>query len=140
MAKAQSLETHSQRDLDVPHKKELDTREEKTLPGKFYMPSTDIYGTDQALVVVMDMPGVEKKDVDIKLEKNVLSVEGRIDFSKYDDLKPVYTEYNVGHFTRSFRLSSEIDGAGISATINDGVLTLTLPKAKVATPRRIEIG
>ena len=72
---------------------ELSAKEEKTKPGKYYVPSTDIYETDGALVVVMDMPGVEKKNVDIKVEKNVLLVEGQVDLSKYESLRPVYS-YN----------------------------------------------
>lgn len=140
MANEQSLNVASDKELESSQKKELSTKEEKTKPGKYYVPNTDIYETDGTLVVVMDMPGVEKKNVDIKLEKNVLSVEGQVDLSKYDNLEPVYTEYNVGHFTRSFSVSSEIDSAKISAKMENGVLTLTLPKAKEAAPRRIDVG
>ena len=52
----------------------------------------------------MEMPGVEKKDLDLGLENGVLKVDGRINFSKYKDMEPVYAEYNVGHYTRSFAL------------------------------------
>ena len=86
------------------------------------------------------MPGVEKKDLDISLENNVLRVDGRIEFSKYDGMEPLYTEYNIGHYTRSFTLSNKVDQEHISAQLDDGVLTLTLPKAKEAQPRRISIG
>jgi HSP20 family protein len=125
--------------LDKVEKKELEGKEEKTVPGKHYIPYTDIFETEDALMVVMEMPGVERSDVNIHVEKNVLSVEGRIQFSKYDTLKPVYTEYNIGHFSRSFALSNEIDQQGITAKVDDGVLALTLPKVKEATARRIEI-
>lgn len=140
MANEQSLNVASDKGLEASQKKELSTKEEKTKPGKYYVPNTDIYETDGGLVVVMDMPGVEKKNVDIKLEKNVLSVEGQVDLSKYDNLEPVYTEYNVGHFTRSFSISSVIDSAKIGAKMENGVLTLNLPKAKEAAPRRIDVG
>jgi len=125
--------------LETVEKKELKTREEMTTPGRYYVPYTDIYETEKALVVVMEMPGVEKNDLDIKLDKDVLTVEGRINFSKYENMKPLYTEYNVGHYRRSFTLSSEIDQEGISAGMTDGVLTLELPKAEEARPRRIEV-
>ncbi len=92
------------------------------------------------LSVVMEMPGVEKKELNVALENDVLRVDGRIDFSKYEGMEPVYTEYNVGHYTRSFTLSSKIDQEHISAQLDDGVLTLTLPKAKEVQPRRITIG
>ena len=125
--------------LEVKEKKELQTKEEKTIPGKFYLPYTDIYETEEALVMVMEVPGVEKKDIDIKLEKNQLSVEGHIDFDYYKNYKPVYTEYNVGHFSRSFTLSSEIDSEKIDAKVADGILTLNLPKVKEAAPRKITV-
>lgn len=125
--------------LDKVEKKELESEQEKTVPGKHYVPYTDIFEKDDSLVVVMEIPGVERKDLDINVAKNVLSVEGRINFSKYDNLKPLYTEYNIGHFSRSFSLSSEIDQSGIGAKVDDGVLTLTLPKAKEAATRRIEV-
>ena len=127
-------------ELAVRDKQELVSKDEKTVPGRYYVPSADIYETDDALCVVMEMPGVEKKDLDVALENDVLRIDGRIDFSKYDGMEPVYTEYNVGHYTRSFTLSNKIDQEKISAQLEDGVLTLTLPKAKEAQPRRIAIG
>jgi HSP20 family molecular chaperone IbpA len=62
-------------------------------------PTTDIYETDQALTVVMEMP-VGKTNLEINVENDVLSVTGSIDFSKYETLQPVYTEYNIGHYCR----------------------------------------
>lgn len=127
-------------ELAVRDKKELVSKDEKTVPGRYFVPFADIYETDQALCVVMEMPGVERKDVNVALENGVLRVDGRIDFAKYEGMEPVYTEYNVGHYTRSFTLSDKIDQEGISAQLDDGVLTLTLPKAKEAQPQRISIG
>jgi HSP20 family molecular chaperone IbpA len=126
--------------LQVQEKKELVSKEEKTVPARYYVPSTDIYETEDALTVVMEVPGVERKDLEVNLENDVLRVEGRIDFSKYEGLDPLYTEYNIGHFARSFTLSSKIDQQKISAQLDDGVLTLTLKKAEEARPRRIRIG
>ena len=127
-------------ELAVHEKKELVSKEEKTVPGRYYIPYTDIHETDEALTVVMEMPGVEKTKVNVSLESDVLKVDGQIDFSKYEGMEPVYTEYNVGHYTRSFTLSSKIDQEKISAQLEDGVLTLTLPKTKQALLRRISIG
>ena len=127
-------------ELAVHEKKELVSKEEKTVPGRYYVPYTDIHETDEALTVVMEMPGVEKTKIDVSLENDVLKVDGQIDFSKYEGMEPVYTEYNVGHYTRSFTLSSKIDQEKISAQLEDGVLTLTLPKTKQALLRRISIG
>jgi HSP20 family protein len=89
--------------------------------------------------VVMDMPGVQRDRVDVTVEKDVLRVEGKIDFANYEGLNPLYTEYNVGHFMRRFQLSNKIDRDKISAAMEDGVLTLVLPKAEEAKPRQIKI-
>jgi len=127
-------------ELTVRDKKELVSKEEKTVPGRHYIPYADIYETNDALCVVMEMPGVERTNLNVALENDVLRVDGQIDFSKYEGMEPVYTEYNIGHFTRSFAPSSKIDQERISAQLDDGVLTLTLPKAQEAQPRRISIG
>jgi HSP20 family protein len=132
--------TSESKEMAVREKKELVAKEEKTVPGRYYIPYSDIYETDEALTVVMEMPGVEKKDLDVNVEKDVLRIDGRIDFSKYQDMEPVYAEYNVGHYARSFALGSAIDQEKISANLEDGVLTLTLQKAKHAQPRKIAIG
>ena len=129
----------SGQELQVQEKRELQKKEEPTAPVRMFLPTTDIYETDQALTVVMEMPGVDKEKVEINVEDGVLTVEGRIDFSKYEALQPVYTEYNIGNFRRSFDLSNSIDQDKIRADMKDGVLTLTLPKAEQAKPRKIAV-
>jgi HSP20 family protein len=126
-------------ELAVREKQELAKKEEKTIPGRYYVPAADIFETEDALTLMLEMPGVEKKDVNIALEDDVLRVEGQIDFSKYKGMEPVYTEYNVGHYARGFSLSGKINREGITAQLEDGVLTVTLPKAKEAMPRRIAV-
>lgn len=126
------------KELTKQEKKELKT-EERTFPTKVFMPLTDIYETESDLVLVMDMPGVTRERVEINLEQNRLSVDGQIDFSGYDDMRPVHVEYNVGHYQRTFTLGDAIDRDKIKAEIKDGVLTLTLPKRKEAKPRKIKI-
>ena len=127
-------------ELAVREKKELATKEERTVPGRFYVPHTDVYETEDALTVAMEMPGVGREAVEIELKDGVLRVEGRIDASRYAGLEPVYTEYSVGHYARSFALSDRVDQERIDARLEDGVLTLTLPKSAGARPRRIAIG
>jgi HSP20 family protein len=126
--------------LAAQEKKELVSKGEKTVPARYYVPSTDIYETEDALKLVMEVPGVDRKDVDIRLEDDVLRVEARIDTAKYEGMEPLYTEYNVGHFARAFTLPHRIDQQQIGAALSDGVLTLTLKKVQQAQPRRIEIG
>ena len=125
--------------LAVREKQELAGREEKTTPGRFYVPDTDIFETDEALTLMLEVPGVSKNSVDIQIENDVLRVEGKIDSAAYKEIEPVYSEYNVGHFARAFGLPGKIDRDAITAQVEDGVLTLTLPKSKEALPRRIAV-
>lgn len=127
-------------EVQVQRKREVDKAEESTRPTRAFMPSTDIFETEEALNVVLEMPGVSRDNVDINVEDGVLTVEGRIDFQKYEGLRPVYSEYNVGPYRRSFRVSSQVDQDRISAEMTDGVISLTLPKAEKAKPRRIKVG
>jgi HSP20 family protein len=126
-------------ELQVQKKREHEDKEETTIPARMFLPMTDIYETQDALTVVVEMPGVEKDNVNVRVEDDVLNVEGRLDLGKYRGLTPLYTEYNVGHYTRSFRLSSKIDQNKIGAEMKDGVLSLTLPKIEEAKPRTIRV-
>ena len=128
-------------DLQVQEKRELQKKDEPTIPVRTFLPTTDIFETDDASTVVMEMPGVEKANLEINVENDVLNVSGRIDLAKYEKLAPVYTEYNIGHYRRTFTLtSSRINQERIAADIKDGVLRLTLPKVEQAKPRSIQIG
>jgi HSP20 family molecular chaperone IbpA len=129
----------SKQELQVQQKRELEGKEESTVPARVFLPTADIYETKDALNVVLEMPGVDKTSVDIRVEEGVLKVDGRLDFSKYKGLQPLYTEYNVGNYARSFRLSSKIDQNKIAAEFKDGVLSLLLPKIEDAKPRTIQV-
>ena len=104
------------------------------------MPAADIFEADSALTVILEMPGVDKANVEVTVENDLLTIEGRLDFSKYEGMQPVYSEYNIGNYRRSFSMSNKIDQAKISADMSDGVLTVTLPKAEAAKAKRIAIG
>jgi HSP20 family molecular chaperone IbpA len=129
----------SKQELQVQQKRELEKKEETTVPVRIFLPTADIYETQDALSVTLEMPGVEKSNVEVSVEDGVLKVEGRLDFSKYQGLQPIYTEYNVGNYSRSFRLSSKIDQSSISAELKDGVLSLVLPKVQEVKPRTIPL-
>lgn len=129
----------SPQELQVQGKREVEKKQESTVPARLFMPTADIFEDQNALHVVLEMPGVDKSNVDISVESGVLHIEGRLDFSKYQNMQPVYTEYNIGHYRRSFTLSNKIDQNRIGAEMKDGVLTLTLPKAEEAKPRRISV-
>ena len=91
------------------------------------------------MTVILEMPGVDKEKVDVNVENDILTIEGRIDYSKYEGLQPVYTEYNVGHYQRRFSLSNKVNASGIRAEMRDGLLTLTIPKAEETPPQKIEV-
>jgi len=126
-------------ELPVQQKREAEQKQESTVPGRTFLPVTDIFETDEALTVVLEMPGVGRDSATVGVEEGVLTVEGRVDFAKYEGLQPVYTEYNVGNYVRRFQLSSEIDQGRISAELKDGIMTVVLPKAERAKPRKIKV-
>jgi HSP20 family protein len=129
----------AKQELQVQKKREQETREESTIPARIFVPNADIYESQDALTVILEMPGVAKDNINVRVEEGVLNVEGRLDLSKYQGLRPLYTEYNIGHYARSFQLSSKIDQSRIGAALKDGVLSLTLPKVEEAKPRKIDV-
>ena len=129
----------TQKEIEVQQKKEVASAEEATRSARYYVPGTDIHESDGALDIAMEVPGVARDGVEVTLEKDVLKVVAQVDFSNYEGLEPIYTEYEVGHFQRSFSLSSKIDQGAISARVENGVLHLHLPKTREATPRRISV-
>ena len=126
-------------ELQVQEKREVEKEQEQTRPMRAFLPTADIFETEEALAVVLEMPGVDRNNIEVNVDNGVLTIEGRIDFNKYEGLQPVYSEYNIGPFRRSFRISSQVDQDKIKAEMRDGVITLTLPKAEEAKPRRIEV-
>jgi HSP20 family protein len=129
----------AKQDLQVQQKRELENKQEATTPARMFVPAADIYENQDALTVILEMPGVDRDHIDLRVEDGVLNVTGNLDFEKYKGLQPLYTEYNVGNYSRSFRLSSAIDQNKIKAELKDGVLTLVLPKAEKAKPKTIQV-
>ncbi len=130
----------SPQELQVQEKREVEKQEESTTPARDFIPATDIYETDDALTIVMEMPGVAKEALDVSVESGVFNVEGRLNFKRYEGMQPVYTEYNVGHYRRSFSLGNRFDQLKIRADVSDGVLTLVLAKAEETKPRKFAVG
>ena len=128
----------TEQELTTQDKQEVKT-EEPTRPGRTYVPNVDISETENALWLRADMPGVKEGSIEISVEKNVLSIEGQVALQEYEDLAPVYTEYNVGNYQRRFTLSNAIDADKIHAHLTNGVLELELPKAESAKPRRVAV-
>ena len=125
-------------ELSVKDKQEV-ANQEGTRPGRTFVPDVDIYETPEALHLWADMPGVDDKSLHVHLADGVLTLEGQVDVHEYENLAPVYTEYNVGNYLRRFTLSSDIDADKIGAHVTNGVLHLELPKSARAKPRRIAV-
>lgn len=102
---------------------------ERTHEGRQFLPLSDIYETENEVVVRADMPGVSADRIDVTLERNVLTIRGRAESVAPEGHDLAYAEYEVGDFSRSFTLSEQVDRDAIEAQMKDGVLTLTLPKA-----------
>ncbi len=114
------------------------TRREGTRSQERYVtPPVDIYENGQGLVVVADLPGVAKENLDVRVENNLLTIRGKPSHLAPGD--PIYREYELVSFFRQFELNDKVDQSKISAELQHGVLTLHLPKAEEAKPRKIEI-
>lgn len=124
---------------EVTVKQETAGREENLQPGRVYAPNVEIRETEDALWLWADLPGVGENDVDVRIENDVLRIQGSVRVDDYADLTPVYSEYNVGRFRRDFQLTSQIDANRIVAQMRHGVLELQLPKAEEAKPQSIPI-
>jgi HSP20 family protein len=112
---------------------------ETTRPGRYYVPDVDICEYPDKLMLWADMPGVSEKNVEVMLRDNNLTLTGTVSTAAYNNLSPVYTEYNVGNYFRQFALNEDIDGSKIQARMRNGVLEVELPKREHAKPRRIDV-
>jgi len=112
---------------------------ERTRTRTVFSPRADVFETGEAIVVVADLPGVKEDGVDITLEKNVLTIAGRVDTPDRKPYKLAHSEYEEGDYERSFVLSQGVDQDGIKATVRNGVLRLVLPKAREAVARKIPV-
>lgn len=113
------------------------SREETRSQERYITPPVDIYETQEGLVVKADLPGVPKEGLDVRVENNLLTIRGKSAHAAPGD--PIHREYELANFFRQFELSEKVDQLKISAELKHGVLTLSLPKAEEAKPRKIEI-
>ena len=112
---------------------------ERTKPRKVFKPDVDITELKDETILTADLPGVDDKSLDITLEKNVITIRGRVEPEIPAGYRFVYGEYEVGDYERAFTLSDEVDKDRIQATIKNGVLKLVLPKAPAAKARKISV-
>ena len=104
---------------------------------RYLLPAVDIYETDEGLTIVADLPGVEKHNLDVRVEDDVLTIRGQI--SHPQRANPAYEEYDLLNYFRQFHLNEEVDQEKIQAETKHGVLTLHVPKSERTKPTRIEV-
>ena len=123
-------------------KGKVPARTDRELPATreselYLSPAVDIYETEDGLTVVADVPGVAKSDLEIHVDDTILTIRGTVSLPKREDL--ISEEFGMMNYFRQFRLSDEVDQSKIKASLENGVLTLDLPKSERAKPRRIEV-
>jgi len=127
------------KELEVSAKKSIEKSEgEPTREGVTYIPYVDIIEDADAITLVADLPGVKKENLDIDVREGVLTLTATVEPAS-ENWRSVYREYDIGGYSRRFTLGERIDQEKISAKLDNGVLTLALPKAEKAKPRKIEI-
>lgn len=115
------------------------TGNEKKEERPVFLPRVDIWEANDTLHITAEMPGVDEKNTEITVEKDVLTLKGHVVPQTPEGLSLHYREYMVGDYERSFTLGQEIDRDRIEASIKNGVLHITLPKAEAAKPKQIAV-
>jgi HSP20 family protein len=114
------------------------TGEEGSLTA--WAPAVDIYETEHELVVKADLPDIDPKDLDIRVENNILTIRGERKFEKkVNEDNYLRVERAYGTFSRSFTLANTVNADAIKAEYQSGVLTLTIPKREEAKPKQIKV-
>jgi HSP20 family protein len=127
----QTVATTSRQETSMTPKETTHSRE------RALTPPVDIYETQDGLVVLADLPGVSKEGLDVRVENDILTIRGM----SSDGLpgEPIYREFELANYFRQFELSEKVDQTKITAELKHGVLTLKLPKAEEAKPKKIEV-
>lgn len=106
---------------------------------RVFTPAVDIIEQKDYIIVLADMPGVDQKSVHVTLDKDLLTIHGDVEQETHEGHRLALSEYGVGDYERTFTVSNEIDRDNIKASMKDGVLRLTLPKAAAAKKRSIPV-
>ena len=107
--------------------------------GVVLMPPVDVVEDTQGIVLRADLPGVPKEALELSIEGQTITIEGQMRLDVPEGLEVTHAEVSVPRFRRVFTLSKELDAGKIAAELTDGVLTLRIPKAEYAQPRRIPV-
>ena len=119
--------------------KQLVSRTGQAQSAPALMPRVDVVEDDTGITILADLPGVPRDQLELKVEGDTLEIEGRVVQPTPEGLEATYAEVQVPRYRRAFRLGKEFNAEQIDANLKDGVLTLRVPKAEHAQPRRIEV-
>ncbi|WP_372866916.1 Hsp20/alpha crystallin family protein [Pseudomonas sp.] len=121
------------------NEKQVVRRSESDEELQTLLPQVDVFEDKDGILLLVDMPGVPKDKLELRIDNNTLLIEGNIAPDTPENMEAVYAEVRLSRYRRAFSLSSDLDTARIDAQLRDGVLNLRIPKHAHAQPRKIEV-
>ena len=115
----------------------VQTREETRSDDKYIRPAVNIIETEEGLILTADIPGATKEGLNVNVEKGILTVSAPVSHALPG--RPVYQEFELANYYRQFAIPESLDHEKAKAEFNNGILTLRVPKAEIAKPKRIEV-
>lgn len=133
-------EEYTMSDTTTIEKREAPTMQaERTRTGTAFVPPVDIVEKQDELLLIADVPGARAENIDLDYERGELTITARVEPRQDPNTPYLIREYGIGDFVRSFRVGEAIDSENVTAEVNNGVLTVHLPKADQARTRKIEV-
>lgn len=124
---------------ELEAREKLELQDEGTRPGPVFRPDVDILERTDGYVVYADLPGVDERSVDVRLDQGVLTLDARLAMEPEPGWNVLHQEYRLGSYHREFRISDDIDGSAVTARMRNGILELRLPKSAERQPRSIAV-
>ncbi|MEJ2612335.1 MAG: Hsp20/alpha crystallin family protein [Candidatus Thiodiazotropha sp.] len=115
------------------------TQQKPKASPRVVRPNVDIFEDKSGITVLADLPGVSKEALDIQIDNEILSIDGRVEIPLPEGVSEEYGGFRTSHYQRSFTLSQELDGSKVEAKLKDGILSMHIPKREEFQPRKIEI-
>jgi len=112
---------------------------ERPMRRRTFSPRVDIYEANDTVLLVAEMPGVGEAGIEVTLDKDILKVRGEVQGSDLGGYKAAYLEHSTGNYERTFKLSDDVNRENIEAVIENGLLTVVLPKAEIAKTKKIVV-
>lgn len=120
-------------------KQEIVRRDASSTEAAMLFPPVDVIEDEQGITLTADLPGVSKENLAVRVDADLLTIEGGVALGESQGMESVYAEIRAAQYKRTFTLSRELDTSQIAASIKDGVLVLHVPKLEQLKPKRIEV-